>query len=118
MHWRMGAEQPYISPHVVVFLGGGGQLLLHHSTALASCCCTTPSSSFLTTLKAWPVLVHFLLVPRRWFVLLVAGHHNVPSTLQDSWDQPFACCCLDKSRPSSSIGAQLLQARLMRREGA
>ena len=43
MHWRMGVEHPYISPHVVEFLGGGpaaavaplscfGQLLLlHHS---------------------------------------------------------------------------------------
>ena len=60
MHWRMGAEQLYISPHVVAFMGGG-QLLLHHSAALASYCCTTPSSSFLTALKAWPVLVHFLL---------------------------------------------------------
>ena len=66
MHWRMGAEQLYISPHVVAFMGGG-QLLLHHSAALASYCCTIPSRCILTALIAWPVLVHFLLVPRRWY---------------------------------------------------
>ena len=90
------------SPPMLLSSWGGGQLqLLHHSPALASCCCcTTPSSRFPESLTSAGA---FLVSAKE--VVCAAVCHNVPSTpLQDSCDQSLACRCLDKSRPSSSIG--------------